>query len=431
MLLLYRLGIALYLLVLHVLSLFNAKAKQFTGGRKSQGPVFDELLLVREERVWFHFPSLGEFEQGRPVLELYKAKYPDIKIVVTFFSPSGYENRKNYPLADYVLYLPMDGRKRSLKTIAAINPRFAVFTKYDFWYYYFFHLNRQKRGLYVISAIFRPGQVFFKPWGALFRRLLSYATWLFVQDEASYKLLKQIGIKQVAVSGDTRFDRVLELAAAPKSFPAVAAFCSGAAGILVAGSTWPADEDLLSRLITDQAARDWKFIIAPHELSRISRPGFLEGFDARIVYYSDWVREVSVNPAGVAQGGVDQVGVQEASILVIDNIGMLSSLYAYGQIGYIGGGFGSGIHNILEAGAAGIPVLIGPNYTRFKEARDMIQQGGALGVTDTLSLSKAFETLSDKVEYTTRGNIFKDYIASQAGASARILAKITQLESSS
>ncbi len=420
MLLLYRLGIALYLLVLHVLSLFNTKAKQFTGGRKSQGPVFDELLSVREERVWFHFPSLGEFEQGQPVLELYKAKYPDIKIVVTFFSPSGYENRKNYPLANYVLYLPLDGRKRSLKTIAAINPRFAVFTKYDFWYYYFFYLNRQKRGLYVISAIFRPGQVFFKPWGALFRRLLSYATWLFVQDKASSELLKQIGIKQVAVSGDTRFDRVLELAAAPKSFPAVAAFCAGSTGILVAGSTWPADEDLLKHLVLDDAARNWKFIIAPHELSRISRPGFLDGFKAEsIAYYSELVCE----------DGVKQQSVNGTRILVIDNIGMLSSLYAYGHIGYIGGGFGSGIHNILEAGAAGIPVLIGPNYTRFKEAREMVKMGGALAVKDTPSLSVAFKTLADKAEYITRGNIFKDYIASHAGASARILAKIAELES--
>jgi len=419
MLLLYRLGIALYLLVLHFLSLFNTKAKQFTGGRKSQGPIFDELLSVNEERVWFHFPSLGEFEQGRPVLELYKAKYPDVKIVVTFFSPSGYENRKNYPLANYVLYLPMDGRKRSLETIAAINPRFAVFTKYDFWYYCFFYLNRQKRGLYVISAIFRPGQVFFKPWGALFRRLLSYATWLFVQDEASARLVNQIGIKQVSVTGDTRFDRVIKLAAASKSFPAVSEFCAGAAGILVAGSTWPADEDLLRDLIKEEAARDWKLIIAPHELDRVSRPGFLTGFGAGVAYYSKWVR----------QGGVNEVGVQEARILVIDNIGMLSSLYAYGHIGYIGGGFGSGIHNILEAGAAGIPVLIGPNYTRFKEARDMIQQGGALVVTDSHTLSQTFKTLSDKAEYTTRGNIFKDYIASQAGASQRILAKIADLES--
>jgi len=402
MLLLYNSAIQLYGLIIKIFSLFNNKAKLFVQGRKNIFKKIQKKVDPARSSIWFHFASLGEFEQGRPLLEKIKSTYPHKQIVITFFSPSGYEIRKNYTLADGVFYLPLDTPSNARQLIAAINPEIAVFTKYEYWYHYFEALHKAGIPLYIISGIFRPNQIFFKWYGSFNRKILSFVTHFFVQNEESKQLLSQINLQNVSISGDTRFDRVAENAESPKEFETIKKFC-GNVNTLIAGSTWPADERLLAELINSNP--DWKFIIAPHEIDK----GHIDEI-------------VKLIPNAVKYSALtDQLS--DTQTLIIDNIGLLSSIYQYGKMAYIGGGFGVGIHNTLEAAAYGIPVIFGPKYDKFQEAKDLISINAAISINSTQELTNAFSKFAT---HKTAGIEAKNYVNSKTGSTDQIIKYIAQ-----
>ncbi|WP_343533724.1 glycosyltransferase N-terminal domain-containing protein [Pedobacter sp.] len=399
---LYNISMLIYGLLVRLASLFNAKAKLFVDGRKG---IFEHIAAkvnANERPIWFHFASLGEFEQGRPVLERIKSSKPNEKIIVTFFSPSGYEIRKNYALADGIFYLPLDTIAKANRFVKLVNPKMAIFTKYEFWPNYFKALARQNIPLYIISGIFRPNQIFFKTYGGFYRNVLKCVKHFFVQNEESAMLLKSIGINNVDISGDTRFDRVYENSQTPKHLPLIEKFC-GEAPVLIAGSTWPEDEKLLVHLAAKNP--NWKLIIAPHEIHEAH-------INAIADLFPNSLRFSKLNIEATAEIG--------SQVLIIDNIGMLSSLYQYGKIAYIGGGFGVGIHNTLEAAAFSLPVIFGPNYQKFQEAKDLIEIGAAKSINNAEELIAAFEY------YLTHesGILAKNYVAHQKGATEMIIKKI-------
>jgi 3-deoxy-D-manno-octulosonic-acid transferase len=402
MLLIYNIGLQLYFYIAFIAALFNKKARLWVNGRKNTD------YINYEQSIWFHFASLGEFEQGRPLLEHFRKKYPQKKIVITFFSPSGYEVRKNTPLADAVYYLPLDTAANARRFISAINPEIAIFTKYEYWYHFFNELYKRDVPLYVISAIFRPGQVFFKWYGSLHRKMLGFVKIFFVQDEQSIQLLQSIGINSATISGDTRFDRVWANAQGQKELPLIAEF-TGSHKVFIAGSTWPEDEALLATLVNDYA--DWKFIFAPHETGeeKINKLISLLPFNSTIKY-----SQLTTHHSPYRQS------------LIIDNIGMLSSLYQYADLAYIGGGFGAGIHNTLEAAAFGLPVIFGPNYDKFKEARELIALQGGFSINNEAELkSTAAYVLADIERYKAICERIKNYVEANTGATAIIMERIT------
>ncbi|WP_317046769.1 3-deoxy-D-manno-octulosonic acid transferase [Pedobacter paludis] len=384
------------------MSIFHAKAKLFVNGRKDIFKKIAKKVNPLEKHIWFHFASLGEFEQGRPVLEELKKKFPSKKIVVTFFSPSGYEIRKNYALAD-VFYLPIDTPKNAKRFIDSINPEMAIFTKYEFWYFYFTELKKREIPLYLISGIFRENQGFFKLYGGFYRAMLKCVTYFFVQNQESVNLLNSIGIDNCTLSGDTRFDRVFENAQAPKILPEIESFI-GNSPVLICGSTWPEDERILSAL--PEKYPDWKFIIAPHEIDS----NHIESIEKQ---FSGSLRLSTLSATENTQ----------AQILIIDNIGMLSSLYRYGKLAYIGGGFGAGIHNTLEAVAFGLPVIFGPKYEKFQEAKDLIALGSAQSISDTNGLEVAFNKFKDNTSASEKA---KKYVQEKKGSTDQIIEMITK-----
>ena len=397
MLLLYNFGITIYYTLVYVVSIYKNKAKLWINGRRHQ------QVQPLDSSIWFHFASLGEFEQGRPVLEGVKAAYPQHKIVVTFFSPSGYEVRKNTPLADAVYYLPLDRAANARDFINTINPVMAIFTKYEYWYHFFNELHNKHVPLYIISGIFRPGQVFFKWYGGLHRKMLKLVTWFFVQDIPSKHLLHDVGVTNVTISGDTRFDRVWANALQPKAVAAIEAF-KDSKRLFVAGSTWPADERLIAQLITQHP--DWKFIIAPHEIGEDKVNGLIS-----LLPQESTIRYSQISNL-----------ISQSSVLVIDNIGMLSSLYQYADITYIGGGFGSGIHNTLEAAAFGMPIIFGPRYDKFKEARDLIELNAAYSIASEADLlSTAGRLMADEQFRHSCGVTAKKHVEEHVGATDTIL----------
>jgi 3-deoxy-D-manno-octulosonic-acid transferase len=405
MLWLYNIAIHLYALIIRIFSAFNPKASLFIKGRRNIFAVIEQKIDPEKRHIWFHFASLGEFEQGRPVLEKIKEEYPDKRIVVTFFSPSGYEIRKNYALAEGIFYLPLDTASNADKLIRALNPELAIFTKYEYWYHYFKELSNKNIPLLIISGIFRPNQIFFKPYGSFHRKILSYVSHFFVQNEESIQLLKTINLPNATLSGDTRFDRVAENAASPKRSDIIKKFCE-TARVLIAGSSWPEDEQLIAPLCAQHPG--WKFIIAPHEIGENHITEIEKLFPGAIKH--------SALAAGTTNTAQHQV-------LIIDNIGMLSSLYAYGNIAYIGGGFGAGIHNTLEAAAFGIPVMFGPKYYKFQEAKDLITLGAAKSISNPQELSAAFDSLTKN---PVAGEIAEKYVAAKTGATAQILKYLSQ-----
>jgi 3-deoxy-D-manno-octulosonic-acid transferase len=421
MLWLYNIGIFLYGLMVRLVSPFNQKAKLFMEGRKKTFAELEAKIDRSQNYIWFHFASLGEFEQGRPVLEKIKSLHPEKRIIVTFFSPSGYEIRKNYALADGVFYLPMDTRSNALRFIEAINPELAVFTKYEFWHHYYQVLNARRIPLFLISGIFRPEQVFFKSYGGFYRNILKNVTHFFVQNEESLGLLKKIGISAVSIAGDTRFDRVYANAEHPAAVQIVQDFC-GNDKVFVAGSTWAPDEQLLASLIS--ANKEWKFILAPHEINK-------EHIEQLEKLIPDGVRYSTLKAAEFKQetmatsnhnttnssGQESSPATQNAQTLIIDNIGLLSALYQYADVTYIGGGFGVGIHNTLEAAAYGKPVIFGPNYHKFQEAKDLLKLGAAITIKNEEELKKGFEQLKSS---STAGSLAKSYVCNQKGATETI-----------
>nr|WP_068889051.1 glycosyltransferase N-terminal domain-containing protein [Pedobacter panaciterrae] len=402
MLLLYNIAIQLYGLIIKLFSLFNNKAKLFVQGRKNIFKKIQKKVDPTKSNIWFHFASLGEFEQGRPLLEKIKSSYPEKRIIITFFSPSGYEIRKDYTLADGVFYLPLDTAGNARKLIDAIKPEIAVFTKYEYWYHYFETLHKSGIPLYIISGIFRPDQIFFKWYGSFNRKILGFVNHFFVQNEESKQLLSQINIHNVSLSGDTRFDRVAENAKTPKEFDTIRKFCDNK-NTLIAGSTWPADERLIATLINSQP--NWKFIIAPHEIDKAHIEEIIKLIPQAIKYSE--LTDQSAN----------------AQTLIIDNIGLLSAVYQYGQIAYIGGGFGVGIHNTLEAAAFGIPVIFGPRYDKFQEAKDLISINSAVSITSVEELLNAFNKFTDN---KTAGDAAKRYVTTKTGSTDQIIAYIAQ-----
>ena len=399
MLLIYNLGLRVYYILIFIFSLFNKKAKLWIKGRQ-------QIIYANpRQSIWFHFASLGEFEQGRPVLEQVRNLHPQSKIVITFFSPSGYEIRKNTPLADVVYYLPLDTASNAREFITAINPTMVIFTKYEYWYHFFNELHKRDIPLYIISGIFRPNQIFFYWYGGLHRKILSFVRHFFVQDEQSKQLLQSINITNVTVSGDTRFDRVWANAQQPKILPEIQEFIAGQKTFIV-GSTWPADEQLITKLVTLYPC--WKFIFAPHEIG-----------EEKI---NNLISLLPENSAVRYSQLTSQISNLKSQILIIDNIGMLSSLYQYGDISYIGGGFGVGIHNTLEAAAFGLPVIFGPNYAKFKEAKDLVELGAGFSVTNEDELKNLVATLiDDGAYYRSAGEKARDYVKDNVGATGVIV----------
>lgn len=403
MLFLYNLGIRLYSVLIQFAYLKSLKARAWINGRKNIFNRIEAAMAPGDRHIWFHFASLGEFEQGRPVLEKMREYQPQSKIFVTFFSPSGYEIRKNYPLADHIFYLPIDTKKNAERFIKLIKPTMAIFTKYEYWYHYFTELKHQEIPLYIISGIFRTSQPFFKWYGSLHRHMLKCVSYFFVQNHESQRLLEQLGVHQVTVSGDTRFDRVVQNARAAKELTDVKQFCVPNK-TFIGGSTWPEDEQLIAGLI-DQMP-DWKFIIAPHEISTDKLDKLERMLGGRPVRFSKFSAEKKD---------------RQHSVLIIDNIGMLSSLYQYGSIAYIGGGFGTGIHNTLEAAAFGLPVIFGPNYQKFKEASDLIALEAAWSINNFDELELIANKLQDRDFREASGKKAKDYVENNTGATKIIL----------
>ena len=404
MLLLYRFGLSIFYILMKFASLWHPKAKLWVSGRQHWEEKLRSKVGKIESRVWFHFASLGEFEQGRPVLEALKKAEPETNIIISFFSPSGYEICKNYPLAKAVCYLPLDTPKNAAIFIQIIKPKYAVFTKYEYWFYFFKGLHKKEIPLYLISGIFRKNQAFFKWYGGFYRQILGFITYFFVQNVESKTLLNSLGITQVVVSGDTRFDRVAEHAKNKKELKEIEVFC-GSSKVLVAGSTWPADVELLKSMI--ESYTDWKFIIAPHEIIEANLQRLEEQLLGKTIRYSDLTAHESTLP----------------QVLIMDNIGLLSSLYAYGTIAYIGGGFGKGIHNTLEAAAFGLPVIFGPRYEKFQEAKDLIEAKAGYSISNQAELNSYFKLLQADTE-NTAGAKAKAYVDSHTGATAQILEKI-------
>jgi 3-deoxy-D-manno-octulosonic-acid transferase len=408
MTLFYKAGIFIYSILIRLFSLFNEKAKLFVQGRKNWEENLAQKIDGKSKYIWFHCSSLGEFEQGRPVIEELKQQFPTYKIVLTFFSPSGYEIRKNYPLADIVAYLPMDTKRNAQTFLDIIKPEKAFFVKYEFWYFYISELKRKNIPLYIVSAIFRENQQFFKstPWGKWYRNILFKVEHLFVQNEKSGELLQSIGLSDFTVSGDTRFDRVAAIARDSKKLPIVEKF-KGNSLLIVAGSTWKPDEELLVEFINENVGL--KFIIAAHEVSA-----------ANINRIHGLLKKPAISFSKVTESEIDKYDV-----LVIDSVGLLSSLYRYGEIAYIGGGFGVGIHNILEAATFGLPVVFGPNFKRFKEAVDLTSEGGAFSISKNDELRQTLSTLiDDENERQKASQICNSYVAKNVGSTTQILKKV-------
>ena len=403
MLLFYNLGIQFYKFLILLASLKNKKAGAWIRGRKNILYQIEEQLDEKTQYVWFHFASLGEFEQGRTVLEEIKVRYPKSSIIVTFFSPSGYEIRKDYAIADHVFYLPLDTKKNAKEFIRIVKPSIAIFTKYEYWYHYFAELHRNKIPLFIISAIFRKEQPFFKWYGSLHRKMLSMVSHFFVQDESSKNLLEGIRIKNVTVSGDTRFDRVSENARSVKKIPLIEEFC-GDKNVFIAGSTWAEDEKILHHLVKKYP--DWKFIIAPHEAT----PG-------RINEVKDLFADHITYSAASARDA--ELGKHQT--LIVDNIGILSSIYQYGTMAYIGGGFGKGIHNTQEALAFGLPVIFGPEYMKFKEAVELVALQGARSISNASDLEEAFLYF---ISNPQSKDIVLHYVQEHTGATRKIVEHI-------
>lgn len=399
----YNIGIYAYTFAIRLAAPFHEKAALWVKGRKGIRGKILSLPRGKERLIWFHAASLGEFEQGRPVMEALKQANPDLKILLTFFSPSGYEIRKNYAGADYIFYLPSDTPRNASCFIHHFRPDAAVFIKYEFWYNYLKELHQHQIPTYLISAIFRREQPFFKRWGTLHRRMLGFFTRLFVQDEESVALLTSLGIQNIQQTGDTRFDRVEQIAKAAQDIEKVERFCNGQPAV-VCGSTWPPDEELLFDYInTDKSGYKW--ILAPHEIGETHIKSILEKCRKRAVRYSI----LSTSP-------------ETYDVLIIDCIGLLSAVYRYGKIAYIGGGFGAGIHNTLEAAVYGIPVIFGPKYQKFKEAVQLIRQGGAFSIHNARELQEVLGSLIQHPSIAeTAGQHARAYVESQLGATQVIL----------
>ena len=419
----YRIGIGLA-------AWWNPKARRWLQGRAG---IFDKIRLEMQEKdpgcpvVWMHCSSLGEFEQGRPVLESISAQYPRCKIVLTFFSPSGYEVRKGYAGADHIFYLPLDSKSNARRFISLVNPSLVLWVKYDYWYYYLTELKKRNIPVLLLSGVFRPDQPFFRWYGRLHRYMLECFTHLFVQTPVSKKLLGSLGLsRNVSIAGDTRFDRVVEIAGSTEPYPFIETFC-GEHPVIVAGSTWPEDEEEIDHYANTHP--DIRFIIAPHEIDRDHLQEVKRLFK-RSILYSEWSAQstsAQQNASRTTAQGSRQTG-GSFNTLIIDNIGMLAHLYRVATLCYVGGGFGDdGVHNVLEAAVYGKPVIFGPVIEKYIEAVELVDCGGGIVIDSALEAESVFtRLLSDRNEYDLAGKAARDYVYTKKGATEKIAGYIQE-----
>ena len=410
----YNLIIYLYQLGIIVASLFNEKVRKMWRGERQAIRVLREKVDPNAKYVWFHAASLGEFEQGRPLMEQLRREHPEYKILLTFFSPSGYEVRKNYEGADIICYLPLDTITNARRFLRTIRPVMAFFIKYEFWYNYLHILSHRGVPVYSVSSIFRPGQVFFRWYGRQYSHVLKCFTRFYVQNEVSRELLATIGITDVTVVGDTRFDRVLQIKAAAKQLPVVEQF-KGSSKCFIAGSSWQPDEEIFIPFFNEH--QDWKLIIAPHvigedHLQQIEK--LLAG--RKVIRYT----EVANSPLSTLPSPL-----QDASVLIIDCFGLLSSIYHYADVTYVGGGFGVGIHNTLEAAVWDVPVIFGPNNERFQEAQGLKACGGGQEIhsaDDFRNIMQRF--ISEPTSMKEAGRQSGLFVERMTGATRKILSDV-------
>lgn len=412
--LIYSAVIFLYGFSIRVAAIFNTKAELMIKGRMAVLRNLEFSLRQKrskgsERLAWFHCASLGEFEQGRPLIETFRKHHPDYLILLTFHSPSGYEVRKAYPGADLIYYLPFDTRTNARRFVELVNPDLVFFIKYEFWYNYLHFIQKKSIPLFLVSGIFRADQHFFKWYGSWARRILKGFDMLFVQNEYSREVLGFVGVENVTVCGDTRFDRVLELKNDTSSFPVLEQFVSGEK-VIVAGSTWEEDEEVLLSFFEGNT-NDFRLIIAPHEVHEAHILNLLSKCESDAQRYSS-----------IQKAGADP----DKRILIIDSIGILNKIYRYAEITYIGGGFGKGIHNILEPASFNKPVIFGPRYTKFAEAVDLIHRGGAFSIKNESELTAVIAQLKNKSQYEKAASVCRDYISEKTGATYEIMKYLEQ-----
>ena len=404
----YNIVIYIYLIGVAIASCFNKKVKKMWAGERLALKVLREKVDPNARYIWFHAASLGEFEQGRPLMEYLRKTHPEYKILLTFFSPSGYEVRKNYEGADIICYLPLDTIRNARRFLRAIKPVMAFFIKYEFWYNYLHILQHRGVPTYSVSSIFRPDQIFFQWYGKGYGRVLKCFTHFFVQNIESKNLLAKLDIHDVEVVGDTRFDRVLQIKEASKQLPIVEKFTENTSKVFIAGSSWLPDEEVFLKYFN--LHKDWKLIVAPHVIGEDHLAQIFELLKGRrVVRYTEATEE----------------NVKDAEVLIIDCFGLLSSIYHYGTISYVGGGFGVGIHNVLEAAVWDIPVIFGPNNKRFQEAQGLIMAGGSFEINDYQSfrdLMMRFET--DEMFLQTSKKHAGEFVKGRAGATEKIMGSL-------
>ena len=410
MLFLYNLLVILATQLLKLVALFSPKMKLFVDGRKAVFSTLANKINPNDKTIWFHAASLGEYEQGLPVIEEIKQKFPSHKIVVTFFSPSGYEVRKNNAVADVTIYLPLDTSSNAKQFIQLVHPDMVFFIKYEYWPNYLNELKKQEIKTYLISGILRENQAFFKWYGGFYRNALKTFDYFFVQNENSKKLLQSIGFKNVKVSGDTRFDRVVSILERDNSLDFIATFKDNKITIVI-GSSWPKDENLLVEYI-NKASENVKFIIAPHNIKPEQIANLTSQIKKTRLKYSDYSIET-----------LRKTNLKNYQVFIIDTVGILTKIYSYADIAYVGGGFGNpGVHNILEPATFGLPVVIGPNYSHFAEATALVNMEGCISIQNQTELNEAFALLlQNEDERLEKGHICSTFVQMNKGATQTIM----------
>ncbi|MFD2571437.1 3-deoxy-D-manno-octulosonic acid transferase [Spirosoma soli] len=407
---LYNTGILAYQFLLRLVAPFNPKARQWINGRRNWTDALSKKLSGNTSPVaWFHAASLGEFEQGRPVIEAFRAQYPDYRILLTFFSPSGYEVQKNYKDADCIMYLPADTPSNAQQFVSLVKPKLVFFIKYEFWHNYLNALQANHVPILLFSAIFRPNQLFFKPYGSFYRNLLAHFAHILVQNQESVELLKAIHVNNVTLAGDTRFDRVAQVASAKQEIPIARAF-KDSQPLLVVGSAWPDDMNVLIPFVNG-FDKSLKVIIAPHEIN-----------DAEI---EQWRRQLTKSSIRFSQA--TETTAPNADVLFIDNIGMLSSLYQYGNFAFIGGAFKQGLHNVLEPATFGMPIFFGPDYSKFQEAVDLVDEEAAFPVNTADELMATFNSQYENSLLAAQRS--RNYVQRNIGATAQVMKVVKHLVS--
>jgi 3-deoxy-D-manno-octulosonic-acid transferase len=411
MLFLYNFIVQIAGFSLKIITLFSPKIKLFVDGRKSVFEALSKKIKTEDKSIWFHAASLGEYEQGLPVIEKIKTKFPDHKIVITFFSPSGFEVRKSNTVADVTVYLPLDTKSNAKKFIELIHPEMVFFIKYEYWPNYLNELKKRNIKTYLISGVFREKQVFFKWYGGFYRNALKTFDYFFVQNESSKKLLQSIGFQNVKISGDTRFDRVVSILERDNSLDFIEKFKNNKTTIVI-GSSWPKDENLLINYINQ--SENVKFIIAPHNILQSTIVNLQSSIKKTTVLFSE----------------KNNLDLSNFDVFFIDTIGILTKIYSYADIAYVGGGFGNpGVHNILEPATFGIPIVIGPNFSHFAEATALVHQEGCVSVSNQNELNEALDNLiSNEDIRLEKGHICSTFVQMNKGATEKIISFVTQSE---